>query len=752
MDQRNITLAVIVAALTVAPGWAAQPDIEGLRNMVKLRDATALHRAAAAYEAVAPRVLPPELEALIVEHYADEVVRRPLLALLARKLDNYQRYPRYASRRLFDLLYADLKSGKDTLHYSIRIVANDVQGVEADLAALLPSLEAASANEIALFLGTRRHAPSVPALKALHQRIPLEKNSNQALEHATWALLQIGTPDAVQAVLERLRTLGQSPDPRAASEVWVALLHMTAAPPGSRPDYAELRAALPARLNRSAWEQLVKLIESRKEKRGIPELVQAMIQAPASDAGINALLSMGGPEDWRAARERLGRGDTGLAPERLAALQKRLDGALADTARFVAQRQQNERQQDLQLGQRSYGSDKSRLAPLRAQDPARYAKEWRALIDKRAAEVGAYADLPASVGARGDLAREYASLASFLRFELKRPDEAIAAHQAAASLRLAAPGSVDLGMLAIADIQRFDKRDAQAALAQYRLALAAIADPPAGREQEAAMLSGLRRWLEAEISYLQAGRRFSGTLRREDMAAAQTWLLFASALQEMPRGPAEAMGRSREAALRGDPRAAGELQRALEALPASQFHLSSALYGLFELPPAAMLRFFDKHDPNGYLTAAILALAADPRVQRAGLLGHGGALAASPAAAKAAADGFFRSRGIRLPAPDARYASPEKTWALLVAAAKKADAAGMLACFTPGMKSKLEGLFTRMPPEELRKMGESFVGFAMQSRDAQRGEALIARQSGEKRIAGFVQFVNDGGEWKIEGM
>ena len=213
MDQRKITLAVIVAALTVAPAGAAplsaaQPDVEGLRTMVKLRDATALHRAAAAYEAVAPRVLPPELEALIVEHYADEVVRRPLLALIARKLDNYQRYPRYASRRLFDLLYADLKSGKDTLHYSIRIVANDVPNVEADLAALLPSLEAASANEIALFLGTRRHAPSVPALRALHQRIPLDKNSNQALEHATWALLQIGTPDAVQAVLERLTNAG----------------------------------------------------------------------------------------------------------------------------------------------------------------------------------------------------------------------------------------------------------------------------------------------------------------------------------------------------------------------------------------------------------------------------------------------------------------------------------------------------------------------------------------------------------------
>ena len=755
MDMRKITLA-IVAALTVAPAWAAlspaelavlgerdprfampepsaaaqalaarigkDADVEGFRAMVKLRSAPLLHRAAASYEVVAPRVLPAQLEALIVEHYADEVVRRPLLALLARKLDNYERYPRYTSRRLFDLLHAELKTGKDTLHYAIRIVANDVPGIEAELAALLPSLEAASANEIALFLGTRRHAPSVPALRALHQRIPLEKNSNQALEHATWALLQIGTPDAVQAVLERLRALGKSPDPRAASEVWVALLHITALPPGSRPDYAELRAALPAQLNRSAWEQLVKLIETRKERRGIPDLVQAMLQAPQSDAGINALLSMGEPADWRAARERLGRGDTGLAPERLAALQKRLDVALADTARFLAQRQQNERQQDLQLGQRSYGSDKSRLAPLKAQDPARYAKEWRALIDRRAAEVGAYADLPASVGARGDLAREYNALASFLRFQLRRPDEAIAAYQSAGKLR-GPPGSFDMSAIAIADIQRFDKRDAGKAIEQYRAALASLEKAaPEMRSEDARAWVVLRRWLGHEIAYLQSGKPFSARVDREDLGAVQVWLLLATALQEMPNEP-----------IRTAP--------TLAALPPSQFHLASALAGLFDLPPAAILAFLAKHDPAGYLSAALLTLASDPRAQRGGGAG-----------AKSAAETFFRSRGIRPAAPDARYASPEKTWALFVAAAKKGDAPGMLACFTPGMKSKLEGLFARMPPEELRKMGESFVGFAMQSRDEQYGEALIARQSGEKRTAGFAQFVNDGGEWKIDSL
>ena len=76
----------------------------------------------------------------------------------------------------------------------------------------------------------------------------------------------------------------------------------------------------------------------------------------------------------------------------------------------------------------------------------------------------------------------------------------------------------------------------------------------------------------------------------------------------------------------------------------------------------------------------------------------------------------------------------------------------MLACFTSDMQSKLRGLFTRMSGEELRKMADSFVAFSMKEAAGGYREAVIVRQTGDRKQAGFVQFVSEGGEWKIESM
>jgi len=77
----------------------------------------------------------------------------------------------------------------------------------------------------------------------------------------------------------------------------------------------------------------------------------------------------------------------------------------------------------------------------------------------------------------------------------------------------------------------------------------------------------------------------------------------------------------------------------------------------------------------------------------------------------------------------------------------------MLACFTAGMRAKLQGLFSNMSREDLRKMGESFVKFSIEKGSSpEYREAVIVRRSGGGNRAGFVAFVNDGGEWKIESM
>ena len=77
----------------------------------------------------------------------------------------------------------------------------------------------------------------------------------------------------------------------------------------------------------------------------------------------------------------------------------------------------------------------------------------------------------------------------------------------------------------------------------------------------------------------------------------------------------------------------------------------------------------------------------------------------------------------------------------------------MLACFALVMRAKLQGVFTRNSPEDLRKMGEIFVKFSIGNAiSAVYREAIILRQSGDRTMAGFLYFVNDGSDLKMESM
>jgi len=674
-----------------------EADVPGLRALIGQRNASLLHRATGSWNFGKARELPPALEALIIEHYADTVAQRPLLALIARSLDRYERYPKYRSRKLFELLYADLKAGKDNLHYAIRVIATDL-GVEPELVALLPRLDPAGANELVMFLGRRKYAPAVPALEALQARVPHERNVNQMIERVDWAYLQIGTPAAVQALLERLRTLGRIRDERAGFEVWNILLYVKDLPPGSAPGYAELAAALPAELNESAWSALIQLIAARKEKAGVPKLVRAIEQSPKPEEAVDTLLAIGDSADWRAGRDALEK-----SRARTPVLQKKLDDAIADPARLVAQRGQREQAQQLQRDQAALGEEKRRIAALKLSDPKRYATEMRAALDRQA-----------GVGARGALVQEYMALAAFLRFALRQPDDAIAAYEAASRAR--PQDSFDIAAAGIADLQRFDKRDRRKAVEQYRRALASYRPTPASRD--ASLFAGFRQWIEREIDYLERGRKFNGPIGAADLQAAYYWL---------------ALGSTQESLQPFDP-------AALARLPASQIQLARSFPAMLELPPREMLQFFDKHDPAGYLTAAILGYAA---------------LKEPSPYVKSAAETFYRGRGIKAPfaSPgDPHYASPEKTWEAFLSSANKGDAAGMLACFTPGMQAKLEPLFRRMSADELRQMGTSFIAFSIDGAGAAYREATIVRQGKDRRLAGFVTFVNDGGSWKIDNM
>jgi hypothetical protein len=360
-------------------------------------------------------------------------------------------------------------------------------------------------------------------------------------------------------------------------------------------------------------------------------------------------------------------------------------------------------------------ADKARLAPLKRTEPGRYASEYSAVLARWEEALRPYGNVTQSVGARESLVNEYLQLGAFLRFDAARRDAALAAY--ASAQRARPPQTPDLPALALADIERFDKHDTRKALEHYRGVIASFEGARLS-ETEAVLATGFKRWLEQEIAFLERGQRFAGgALGRADAGTAQLWLMI-GALE----GPGARLD-----------------ERALARLPASEFQIARHYAAVIELEPRTMLGFFAKHDPAGYLTAATFTLALY--------------LQPSPYV-KAAAQSFFASRGITGPGakPDPRYATPEQTWTAFIAAAKKGDATAMLDCFTPTMQAKLGELFKRMSAAERRAMGESFVGFALQEATGEYREAAIVRQVKDKRLAGFVTFLNDAGAWKIESM
>ena len=351
-----------------------------------------------------------------------------------------------------------------------------------------------------------------------------------------------------------------------------------------------------------------------------------------------------------------------------------------------------------------YGQEKARIFALREREPKRYAAELDALLARYGAQLSP-----------GTAEREYLELGTFARFRLGEPDRAIAAFEAAR--RAQRERTLDLASLSIADTQRFDKKDARKAAESYRAVLASL-QPTALSTPDPKVAAALRQWLGHELAYLEQGKRFSGVVARSDMEAAGLWLMIAS-MHEPLRAPLD--------------------DATLAALSPSQFQIARALPMLLELPPPQMLAFFDKHDPSGYLTAATLAAATyrDP----------------SPFV-KAAADTFFRERGIRVPSmtPDARYASPEKTWNAFLGAGKKGNAGAMLDCLTPDMQAKFGPLLRKMTGEELRAMARSFVGFALQDGSGEFRDAMVVRQQNERKMGGMITFVKDGPNWKIAEM
>jgi len=109
-----------------------------------------------------------------------------------------------------------------------------------------------------------------------------------------------------------------------------------------------------------------------------------------------------------------------------------------------------------------------------------------------------------------------------------------------------------------------------------------------------------------------------------------------------------------------------------------------------------------------------------------------------------------RVTGLRLDvAPEERFATAEKTWAVFVDALRAGDRATVLACFSPRMRYRLEPGFRSMSNEKMKDLGASELGAGTAMGDVFREYAATV---GPERLAGNVTFVKMLGAWRIEGM
>jgi hypothetical protein len=95
-----------------------------------------------------------------------------------------------------------------------------------------------------------------------------------------------------------------------------------------------------------------------------------------------------------------------------------------------------------------------------------------------------------------------------------------------------------------------------------------------------------------------------------------------------------------------------------------------------------------------------------------------------------------------------QLADPETTWRSFLAALRAADLPAARRCVTSEMRHKVETIFSRMSPAELRAMADSFTDFKLTGRFETYGTAAITA----KGRAGLVHFMNTGGEWRIAEM
>ena len=623
-------------ARRVAERLGQERNVEGLRVILESRnvDLIAAYDSGMRHGPVGPK-MSAAMEALLVQYYDD-----PVVGGASRVLATWD-HPQ--TRAYCDRLIAEWRSGRvrpSTYPMRDSALKCDAPGTQAALrewiaSAKLPEPE--DLRQIVSFLGRRRDAEAVPILAKL--------DFGTALEIApaiVGALLDIGTPEAGQAALERLAELKRYGGGRPEGTRATALQRLSSDPDKVAIGYALFKRYEPEAARESAATWLAK----RGDRDALDDTLALLAATPPRYGVVQALIATGDLGVWRRARdevERLHRaGAWDDSHYRFAASE--LDRKLADPAAHFAQQATQQRYQAYQQAMAPILRARNDANAMKAGDPAGWFDTMRKLAYRQEAvarENGVDAKTLYG-GIPGDVAQQFLHLGDFARFRLKRPAEAIPLYEAAERWGLV------VAALAASDTTEWDLGDRAAALAIVRrLAndLRTKASLPEGRA-DAAFTAALMHWADAQGAWLAERRPFRGTIDEADVAAASLVAMFGGmAVEGGPQPPAL------------PPTSGDALARELSAMPASGAAFIATALATQYLPTARAIRsHVARMDPAGYATASFFVLVQhlDPVRQTEGMrLFPALAQDRSPGhPLRVAAREFLRERGIVDRVPD----------------------------------------------------------------------------------------------------
>ena len=576
-------------------------SVEGLETIVASRNVDLFTEYERGWREVTagrkPQPLPPAVEALLIKNYQDPVMGPALRTLCTSNWTPYQ------TRELFDLMFAEWRSGKvRPSTYPIRdaVLRTDLKGIEGPLLFWIESPDRPQMEDLRQvigFLGRRKYEPAIPVITGY-----LRNADRGTANTAVAALIDIGTPAAIEVLLARMAEVRADTSPTAKEER-ENLANRIAQLPDTLPiPYARFRAALPENTRRYS----VTWLSKRKDTTAVPDALEYMGDEGGYGPAIQALIATDSPEIWKQARARAEQlnAEGRLKGGEYAFAKSMLDEKIADPDKYFAQKRQQVASQQYYKERSDLDREVSELKKLRSTDPERYVKEMKAQLAKNEKHIRDKGGVLGTFRPQDELRAvglQYLTLGHFVRFRMKKPRDALELY--AASQRNDMIG----GGFAIGDTWQHDLRDPKRAAAQYREFLIAVRRAPrSSQQEEQAVLKWADRWVTAQLAYLDKGTTFSGTLTGDDLVGATmaTFLGIASVSDEAFDGLP--MGRVFDSPESVD---GTQVAKVLQGLPTSAFAQAYGTPLLGYLPDArSVLAFLRRHDPAGYASACFFAI------------------------------------------------------------------------------------------------------------------------------------------------